>query len=220
MLLERCVGKPGAGFSGEESEYPVTTMHAAVCPAGHEGARPVVVVDLSRSGHRGGELPLVPEGCCPACPGERLMPSGRLPVTAGGPGDWCRCCLAMWRPGTDWWGCADTGRLISVAGPVSPYTRIQAGPDAARIKARALAGFLLSAGRPVAQTLAAGPLHVTVYKHAGRRYAVVTSESAQIKAVFKATTAAGELRLRRLDWLRASAGPAVLALLARPAHRR
>lgn len=214
LLLGRCVGKPGTVLSSTESGEP-TTVHAVVCPAGHVGAEPVVAVDLSAAGHPGWKLSIVPEACCPACPGERLMPSRHLPVTPGGLAGGCRCCLGVWWPGANWWGCADTGRLISVAGPVSTCARVQPGPGSARLQARALAVFSVPAGQP--QALAAGPFRVTLYEHSGHRYAVVTSDAAQVRAVFKVTRAGA---LRRLDWLRASTGPAALALLARPSHLR
>lgn len=189
LLLGRCVGKPGTVLSSTESGE-LTTVHAVVCPAGHVGAEPVVAVDLSAAGHPGWKLSIVPEACCPACPGEWLMPSRHLPVTPGGLAGGCRCCLGVWWPGTNWWGCADTGRLISVAGPVSTCARVQPGPGSARLQARALAVFSVPAGQ--SQALAAGPFRVTLYEHSGHRYAVVTSDAAQVRAVFKMTRAGAE----------------------------
>ncbi len=99
MPLGRCVGKPGAGSSPAEPDEPRAALYAVVCPAGHEGGRPVVVVDLSAAEDLGWELFCMTDACCPACPGERLMPSWHVPEAGGRAGE-CRCCLAVWRPGT------------------------------------------------------------------------------------------------------------------------
>lgn len=217
MLLERCLGQPGAVSWCPAPGEPVAAVHAALCPAGHHGSVPVVVLDLSEVGGLPAGPVCATDGYCPVCPGERLMPAGIAPAATGGPVARCRCCRAAWWAATGWWGCPDTGRLISVAGPVSEQARVDPAPDAGRICARALAGFLVSGPGPVAQALAESPFGVGLYEHAGRRYAVVTGGSAQIKAVFKVSRAG---TLRRLDWLRASAGPAALGLLSTPSHRR
>lgn len=202
FLLDRCLGQPGPAFVPAGATGPVTAVHAVVCPAGHRGGGPVVVLDLSGAGDGGSVLACLPEGC-PVCPAERLIPPGDVFDVAAGCAGWCPCCRAAWRPGTCWWECPDTGRLVSVAGPVSERARVGQGPGTGELEARALAGFLLSGRRPAAQPPPGGPFRVCLYDHAGWRYAVVTGHGAQVKAVFKVSPTG---RLRRLDWLRASAG--------------
>lgn len=218
VLVQRCLGRPGTALTGLGAGGPVAGVHAALCPAGHQGSVPVMVLDLSRAG---GPVPrpgFVAPGCCPACPGEQLSPAGHAAAGACGSAAWCRCCLAAWWPGTGWWACPDTGRLISVAGPVSQQARIGCGLAPGRVwAARALAGFLVSGPGPAARAVADGPFCVCLYELAGRRYAVVIGGSAQIKAVFKITRGGA---FRPLDWLRASTGPAALGLLGMPAHLR
>lgn len=217
VLLRRCLGRPGEASWPPVVGEPVAAVHAAVCPAGHPGSGPVVVVDLSAVHDAPMGLNWGGDGRCPACPDEWLLPAEQTPLAAIQSAGRCRCCLATWWPGTGWWGCPDTGRLISVAGPVSEQAFVCPGPQTSRIRARALAGFLLSGGRPAAHALAREPFGVCVLEHADRRYVVVTNQAARVKAVLKVSRAG---TLRRLDWLRASAGPAVSGLLGTPSHLR
>ena len=218
MLAHRCLGRPGTALACPEEGGPATTVHAALCPAGHQGSLPVMVLDLSQAGSPPPQPGPVVRGCCPACPGELLSPAGYAAAEKRWPPAWCRCCLAAWWPGTGWWACPDTGRLISVAGPVSQQARTGCGLAPGRVwAARALAGFLVSGPGPAARALADGPFCVCLYEHAGRRYTVVIDSGAQIKAVFKITRGGA---LRPLDWLRASTGSVPLGLLSTPEHLR
>ncbi len=218
MLAHRCLGRPGTALARPQAAESVPTVHAALCPAGHQGVLPVIVLDLSQIGGPPPQPGSVALDCCPACPGEQLSPARHAAAEAGWPPAWCRCCLAAWWPGTGWWACPDTGRLISVAGPVSQQARTGCGLAPGRVwAARALAGFLVSGPVPAVRALADGPFCVCRYELAGRRYAVVIDSGAQIKTVYKITRGGA---LRPLDWLRASTGSGPLGLLSTPEHLR